>query len=1153
MRLRSRTYLVSMLALLAVTTALGPDFISIALGLVVGPSAIVIVVLRVREMRPSRPGIWYSICATGGVFLLAGVTDLIMAAESYPSLPDLFDLVGYSIAVATLAVLLNLRTSLGGRHSISESLIVPGSLAVIIWNYVIVTGLRNDMLSTEGQILNGTFNTLSLTLCGLVAALLFGPGRRDRAIYLLSAMGGAALVGDVTGSMETAGTQFPGITHLAVLAPALAFMCAGLAAIDPSMARVTEPTIEPVSPLGTYRLVTMCVAAMTAPLLLVSRIGQDDPAWATLGTLLIWVLTLAGILARLSGLIHAREKQAAADRVLAVASEQFMASTAPPAMYRSAIHAASVVAEWWGVHRRTSILSYEDGKFCVAASVGPEMGDPTGTVVRFLPIHDGIRRALESRSSETFFDLPALDSATSRSETVTIFPLVASGSLRGAFLINTDRPLRPLANTTLSSLAADLSLALEGAARAEAEHREASERRFRALVDESNDVIALLDDDANLDFIGPAVSRLLGHDENRLLGTPMIDLVAPEDQNRFRACIERHPSAPASTEVRLVDARGNERWFDIVAADHRHDPNIGGVVVTARDVHGRKVADDRTHRSEARFRSLVQHATDLVAVLQGDGTISYSSPSSSKILGIAANELVGTTFADLVTDRHRARLRDALVRLGTRPDVPYDFELDLVTAAGETRTLDITARDLRHDETVEGIVVNARDITDRKRLEDNLRHQALHDSLTGIPNRTLFSDRVEQALTRREADVAVFVIDIDDFKTVNDGLGHHAGDDLLKILAFRLRQVLRVGDTAARLGGDEFAVLIEDASDREKTVDISHRLLTKIREPVEISGSELTVEGSIGIAFSSDLAHRSAETLIRSADAAMYSAKASGKGRSESYEESMHLGAMERLHLKSDLSRALDLDEFRLWYQPVVNLTDGSLVGFEALIRWERTGHGLVSPADFIPLVEESGLIVPIGRWVLHEATERLAEWSLLLGRPDLQMGINVSPRQLQGDGILDDIQDALRSSKVEATNIAIELTETSRVDENGADADRLAAIGRLGCEVYADDFGAGYASYAALRRLPFSGVKLDRSLIDGVAHQGASSARAQVRSMIEMARHLDLDVIAEGIETPQQVEVLLELGCTVGQGFHFARPSADGGVTAKEATSAVP
>ncbi len=1153
MRLSPRTYLLSMLALLAVTTVLGAEAISIALGAVIGPTAIVIVVVRVRELRPSRPGIWYAMVATGAAFLTAGVIDLILAPDSYPSLPDYIDLVGYSIAVGAFAVLLAHRTSLGGRHSVSESLIVPGSLAVIVWNYVVVPGLLNDMLSAEGQVLNGVFNTLSLSLCGLVAALLFGPGHRDRAIYLLSAMGVGALVGDVVGSMEIAGTRFPGISRIAVLAPALAFVYSTVAALDPSMARVTEPTVEPLNSLGGYRLISMCIAAMTAPLLLVSRIGSSDPAWVTLGTLLIWVLTLAGILARLSGLIHAREKQATANRILAVASEQFMASTAPPAMYRSAIRAAGVIAEWWGVHRRTTILSYEDGQFRIAASIGPEMGDPVGTVVRFLPVHDGILSALDSRSSETFFNLPALDYATSRSETVTIFPLVASGSLRGAFLITTDRPLRPLATTTLSSLAADLSLALEGAARAEAEHREASERRFRALVDESNDVIALLDDDANLDFIGPAVSRLLGHDENRLLGTAMIDLVTPIDQNRFRACIERHPSAPASTEVRLLDARGNARWFDIVAADHRHDPDIGGVVVTARDIHGRKVADDRTHRSEARFRSLVQHATDLVAVLQSDGTISYSSPSSSRILGVASDELIGSLFADLVTDRHQSRLRDALVRLGTRPEVPYDFELDLVTAAGETRTLDITARDLRHDATVEGIVVNARDITDRKRLEDNLRHQALHDSLTGIPNRTLFGDRVEQALTRREADVAVFVIDIDDFKTVNDGLGHHAGDDLLKILAFRLRQVLRVGDTAARLGGDEFAVLIEDASDRQQTVEISDRLLSKIREPVEIGGNELTVEGSIGLAFSGDLAHRSAETLIRSADAAMYAAKALGKGRAESYEESMHLGAMERLHLKSDLSRALELDEFRLWYQPVVNLVDGSLVGFEALIRWERTGHGLVSPADFIPLVEESGLIVPIGRWVLHEATQRLAEWSLLLGRPDLQMGINLSPRQLQTDGILEDIQDALRASHVDATNIAIELTETSRVDENGADADRLAAIGRLGCEVYADDFGAGYASYAALRRLPFTGVKLDRSLIDGVAHKGASSARAQVRSMIEMAEHLDLHVIAEGIETLDQVEVLLELGCRVGQGFHFARPSADGGLTADVVTSAVP
>lgn len=1144
MRDRQRTYAVGMVALILVCAALGLDAMTYAVGAIIGPGAIVAMALRVREVRPRYPSIWYGFCGLGAIFLVSGIVRLFAEPEVYPGLPDYIELTGYASGVIAFARLVAHRTRLGGRGSISEILILPGALAAVLWNYVWVPGARGGALSTEGQLLNGTFSLLSLIWCGLVAAILFGPGKRPRSVHFISIFAVMALVGDVLGSMKTVGTELPGLDVLILITIASSMVAAGVAALDPSMGEVTESTAAPERQLGLVRLGAMAVASLAGPAILISRLGADDPGWVTGGTLFIWISTLTGVLVRLGTLFYARERQVAHNEVLTEAAEEIMAATTVTAMYAASIRAANTVASQDSQHLRTTVLGLSDGRWKVLASTGADLGDPVETEVAFVAEHAELLEAINDRRVVQTNGLPALDHQGAIAPAASVFPLVAADALRGALVVTTVEPVRPFTIRTLSALATDLSLALEGAARAEALHRERSERRFRALVDKSNDVIALLDDQANIDFIGPAVSRLLGHDESALLGTSILELVRPEDRRAFQACVERHPTAPYSTEVRLVDSAGRSRWFDIIAADHRHDPNIGGIVVTARDVHGRKIADERRKKSEARFRALVQHGNDLVAVLTDEGIMSYVSPSAERMLGHTAEDLEGTALVDLVIERHQARLRDAFLRLAARPEVPYQFELDLTTASGETRTLDITARDLRHHEAVGGVVVNARDITERKRLEQSLRHQALHDSLTGIPNRTLFHDRVEQALSRRNSDIAVFVIDIDDFKTVNDGLGHHAGDDLLKVLAFRLRQVLRVGDTAARLGGDEFAVLIEDATDRDQVCEIAERLQAKIQEPFEVSGSDLSVEGSIGIAFSNDVSTRSAEILIRGADAAMYAAKAAGKGRWERYEESMHLGAMERLHLKTDLSKALDRGEFRLWYQPVVNIDDGNVTGWEALLRWERAGLGLVNPNDFIPIAEETGLIVPIGRWVLREALTQLAEWRSSYGNPDLRMGFNVSPRQLQDELLVPEIADALANTGVPPANVAIELTETSLVDETSIEADRLDAIRRLGCDVFADDFGAGYASYAALRRLPFSGVKLDRSLIDGVSGEGSSSARAQVRSMIDMAHHLGLKVIAEGIETSDQVTALTELGCRTGQGYYFGKPVADGSVT---------
>ena len=1145
MRPGSQAFLASTLALLLISAVVGPDALGLALGLVIGPASIVVVLRSVRRHRPRHPGVWYGLAALGVLFLVAGVVgELISPDHPHPSPADYIDFAAYSVAVATFVTLVAHRNRLADNTSLLEAVILPGGLAVALWNFLTVPNIIDGVFSTEGILLTSAFNLLTLFLCAAIAALVFGPGRREPALYLLSVVGLGALVGDVLASIDESGRGFPGLDHFVLLIPGLAFITSGVAALHPTMTLVTEPTIEPVTPMSRRRMFAISVTAVMAPLFILARLGQNDPWWVTTVTVFIWILTISGIMLRLAGLLRARERIASADRILVAAAEDMMASTTPPAMYRSAIRATTALGAENFDHGRTTILDLTDDEWTIAASDGPVPADAVGTTVLFGADHEPMLNALDGRYAASFEDLAAIDRVGTTAPWATITPLVAADRLRGALLITSSGPLPVHAVATLTALASDLSLALEGVDRAEALHRQRSERRFRSLVENSSDIVTVVDDAGCIEFVTAAITRILGKLEGDVIGRKIEDLVVVEDRARLRASLQLHPSAPISTEIRVLDAAGNARWFDIVASDLRSVPDIAGIVVTARDIHGRKIADERIGRSEARFRSLVQHATDMVALIGEDGTFRYASPSASRVLGYEADELESLELRSVVAERHVYLLGETLGRLESQPGVACGLELDVVTRSGETRTLDVTARDLRHDHAIEGIVVNAHDITDRKQLEQSLRHQALHDGLTGIPNRTLFHDRVEQALAKRASDVAVLVIDLDDFKTVNDGLGHHSGDDLLKVLAYRIRHVVRVGDTAARLGGDEFAILIDDASDRTHACEMADRLLTKIREPFDLSGNEVTVEGSIGIAFSSDLVRPNADMLIRGADAAMYAAKAAGKGRWQLYEESMHLGAVERLHIKTDLAKALGRDEFRLWYQPVIDLDDGHLTGFEALLRWERADIGIVPPNDFIPLAEETGLIIPIGRWVMREALLQLQRWRTALARPDLSMGINVSPRQLSDERLVADVTASIDEADVPANVVIIELTETSRVDEESIEADRLAAIRRLGCHVFADDFGSGYASYAALRRLPFSGVKLDRSLIEGVAHPQARRGRAQVRSMIEMARQLGLEVVAEGIELPEQVQVLRELGCDKGQGYHFARPSPDGGIS---------
>jgi diguanylate cyclase (GGDEF)-like protein/PAS domain S-box-containing protein len=540
-------------------------------------------------------------------------------------------------------------------------------------------------------------------------------------------------------------------------------------------------------------------------------------------------------------------------------------------------------------------------------------------------------------------------------------------------------------------------------------------------------------------------------------------------------------------------------------------------------------------RSEERFKSLVRNSTDVILIVAADGAIGYESPAAARVLGYDLQERLGTSIFDTIHSADVGWIRSLIADIGAREGAETTADFRALHADGSWRWLQATAKNLLGDPAVGAIVVNYRDITDRRTLEEQLRYQAFHDSLSGLPNRALFMDRLDHALTRARRDqsaVAVLFLDLDDFKSVNDSLGHPAGDELLVAVGERLRGTLRDADTAARMGGDEFAILLEDAEDTDASVHIAERILEALRTPFAIQAKDVHVHGSIGIALYGD-SEQTAEEMLRHADVAMYAAKNQGKDRLMVFQPDVHLVTIDRHQLKADMHLALEKGEFALLYQPVVELASTRVVGVEALVRWHHPRRGVVAPADFIPLAEESGLIVALGRWVLDEACRQAQAWRT--AGLSLTMSVNLSSRQIDDAGLTEDVARALRESGLEPAALTLEITESVLLRDLSVVMTRLGALKALGVRLAIDDFGTGYSSLSYLRSLPVDVLKIDRSFIAEV--DSGSAERALVRSIVSLAQILGLETVAEGIEEQKQLIVLRSFGADFGQGFLFAQP----------------
>ncbi|BAL89996.1 putative diguanylate cyclase/phosphodiesterase with PAS sensor [Actinoplanes missouriensis 431] len=543
--------------------------------------------------------------------------------------------------------------------------------------------------------------------------------------------------------------------------------------------------------------------------------------------------------------------------------------------------------------------------------------------------------------------------------------------------------------------------------------------------------------------------------------------------------------------------------------------------------------------SEAYFRTLIQSAADVIMILDEDGTIRYASPSAGTLFG--GSDPTGRIFADLLAPDARITLRDTVARVEQGAG---DLEgVALAALRGERRVeIECDLRDLREDPTVRGIVVTLRDVTEQRRLEDDLTHQAYHDSLTGLANRVLFRTRLEQAhaaAARDGSTLGVLFIDLDDFKEVNDTLGHAIGDQLLIAVAQRITATIGAGSTAARMGGDEFAVLVGQCDRADAAEDVAARLVAALAAPIELADGEGGVHlvsgaASVGVATNSEAAN--ATEMLRHADLALYLAKGLGKGGWQRYQSDLHTAMVQRLEMRTQLIEAIEGEQFVLQYQPIVELADQRITGVEALVRWQHPARGLLGPFHFVEAAEESGAIVGIGTWVLREALRQFAVWKAEDPSSTLRyVSVNVSPRQFRSPDFADVVRQALADTGARPEWLLLEITESLVLRDAEKVLADLKALRALGVRVAIDDFGTGYSSLSYLRQMPVDVLKLDKSFIDDILH--SRQQHALVDTIITLAGNLDLAVVAEGIEESGQHAALDTMGCQYGQGYLFAKP----------------
>ena len=667
------------------------------------------------------------------------------------------------------------------------------------------------------------------------------------------------------------------------------------------------------------------------------------------------------------------------------------------------------------------------------------------------------------------------------------------------------------------------------------------DQRYRSLFEESRDAVYITAHDGRFLDVNRSFLEMFGYTRDDLLRRNAAELyVDVSDRQRFQREVEARGSV-RDYEVRLRRGDGTVLHALLsAAAYHDSDGHALWYQGIIHDFSARKEAEDALARSEHFARTIVSSVAEGVVVYDRELRYQVWNRFMEELTGTKAEELIGKRALDSFPHLKQYGIDTLLERAlaGERvrsEDTPYR-----VPSSGRDGWVTaLYAPHVAPNGEIIGVVAIIHDVTERKRAEEQLLHNAFHDSLTGLPNRALFLDRLERLIkhTQRHPHYcfAVLFLDLDRFKVINDSLGHGIGDDLLIAIGHRLEACLREGDSVARLGGDEFAILLDDVRDVNEAIRVADRIERELAAPFYMRGHEVFTSTSIGIALSTPSYTKPGE-LLRDADTAMYRAKTDGRGHYEVFDREMHLEAVEQLKIETDMRRAVDRNELLLHYQPIISLESGELVGFEALVRWQHPRHGLMQPTDFIPLAEETGMIMPIGWWVLREACRQMRLW--LAAYPlheNLTVSVNLSARQFAQPDLVQQIDQILAETGCPASALKLEITESVVMRDAKEATAMLNALKQRGIGLCIDDFGTGYSSLSYLNSFPIDTLKIDRSFVSQL--DSDSSTVELIETIVALSRVLGMAAVAEGVETPEQLELVRRLGSQYAQGFYFAVP----------------